>query len=73
MGLSTEVLAKLKTTESMLSVDNEQIADVCETMHMCEDQAEDFEINHQDHVNFVNAAGSSWTAGANNRFLSGDY
>lgn len=73
MGLSTEVLARLKTSESMRSVDNKKIADVCQSMHMCEDQAEDFEINHNDHINFINGLKTSWTAGANNRFLSDDY
>lgn len=42
-------------------------------MSMCEDQAEDFEINHLEHINKVNSEESTWTAGANQRFLSDDF
>jgi len=42
-------------------------------MKMCEDQAEDFVINHLENVNKVNSdETSTWTAGVNQRFLSND-
>lgn len=75
MGLSDETIIKLATAEGFkTTVSNSKIADMCESMKMCEEHAEDFEIDHLKHINEVNNdKDRTWTAGVNLKtLLSGD-
>jgi len=72
MGLSTETLTELEKAHEgvKMTVTNSKIADMCKSMKMCEEQAEDFEIDHLKHINTVNLdKTSTWTAGVNFKTL----
>jgi len=45
------------------------IDEICVKLNMCNDDFQDFIIDHDEHIRTVNSMKTTWHAGKNNRFL----